>query len=83
MEKLTEKQNEVLTVIKKFMAEKGFAPTIRELCALCNLSSTATMFVHIKNLTKKGYISQTESKFRTIELNVPNEYDKKNENRKS
>ena len=80
MEKLTEKQNEVLTVIKKFMAEKGFAPTIRELCALCNLSSTATMFVHIKNLTKKGYISQTESKFRTIELNVPNEYDKKNEN---
>ena len=74
MEKLTEKQNEVLTVIKKFMAEKGFAPTIRELCALCNLSSTATMFVHIKNLTKKGYISQTESKFRT------NEYDKKNEN---
>ena len=80
MEKLTEKQNEVLTVIKKFMAEKGFAPTIRELCALCNLSSTATMFVHIKNLTKKGYITQTESKFRTIELNVPNEYDKKNEN---
>ena len=80
MEKLTDKQNEILTVIKKFMAEKGFAPTIRELCALCNLSSTATMFVHLKNLTKKGYISQTESKFRTIELNVPNEYDKKNEN---
>ena len=80
MEKLTDKQNEILTVIKKFMAEKGFAPTIRELCALCNLSSTATMFVHLKNLTKKGYISQTESKFRTIELNVPNEYDKRNEN---
>ncbi len=80
MEKLTEKQNEILTVIKKFMAEKGFAPTIRELCALCNLSSTATMFVHLKNLTNKGYISQTESKFRTIELNVPNEYDKRNEN---
>ena len=80
MEKLTDKQNEILTVIKKFMAEKGFAPTIRELCALSNLSSTATMFVHLKNLTKKGYISQTESKFRTIELNVPNEYDKRNEN---
>lgn len=80
MEKLTAKQSSILNVIKKFIAEKGYAPTIRELCTLCNLSSTATMFVHLKNLTKKGYISQTESKFRTIELNVPNEYDTKNDN---
>ena len=80
MEKLTSKQNEILTVIKKFVANKGYAPTIRELCKLCNLSSTATMFVHLKNLTNKGYINQTEIKFRTIELNVPNEYVIKNEN---
>ena len=62
------------------MAEKGDAPTIRELCNICNLSSTATMFVHLKNLTKKGYINQTENKFRTIELNVPNEFDEKEDN---
>ena len=80
MEKLTSKQNEILTVIKKFIANKGYAPTIRELCKLCNLNSTATMFVHLKNLTNKGYINQTENKFRTIELNVPNEYVIKNEN---
>lgn len=80
MEKLTRKQEEIMTEIKKFIAEKGYAPTIRELCNLCNLSSTATMFVHLKNLTNKGYINQTENKFRTIELNVFNEYDKKNEN---
>ncbi len=76
MEKLTDKQTKILNCIKKFIAEKGYAPTIRELCKLCNLSSTATMFVHLKNLTNKGYINQTESKFRTIELNVPNEFDK-------
>ena len=80
MEKLTAKQEFILNEIKKFIAEKGYAPTIRELCKLCNLSSTATMFVHLKNLTNKGYISQTESKFRTIELNVPNEYIVKDEN---
>lgn len=74
MEKLTSKQEKILDTIKRFIAEKGYAPTIRELCKLCNLNSTATMFVHLKNLTKKGYISQTESKFRTIELTVPNEY---------
>ena len=80
MEKLTKKQEEIMTQIKKFIADKGYAPTIRELCNICNLSSTATMFVHLKNLTNKGYINQTENKFRTIELNVFNEYDKKNEN---
>lgn len=80
MEKLTNKQDQILTVIKKFIADKGYAPTIRELCKLCNLSSTATMFVHLKNLSSKGYINQTESKFRTIELNVKNEYDTKSDN---
>ena len=80
MEKLTSKQEKILNEIKRFIADKGYAPTIRELCGLCGLSSTATMFVHLKNLTNKGYISQTESKFRTIELNVPNEYDKKQDN---
>ena len=62
MEKLTVKQEKILNVIKRFIADKGYAPTIRELCVLCNLSSTATMFVHLKNLASKGYISQTESK---------------------
>lgn len=80
MEKLTQKQEKILNSIKKFIADKGYAPTIRELCKICNLSSTATMFVHLKNLTKKGYINQTESKFRTIELNVPNEFDDRYEN---
>ncbi len=79
MEKLTDKQKKILTIIKKFIAENGYAPTIRELCNLCGLSSTATMFVHLKNLTNKGYIKQTENKFRTIELNVPNEYSKNND----
>lgn len=80
MEKLTAKQEIILDVIKKFIAEKGYSPTIRELCKLCNLNSTATMFVHLKNLTSKGYINQDGNKFRTIELNVPNEYIVKNEN---
>lgn len=80
MEKLTNKQEQILTTIKKFIAKNGYPPSIRELCSLCNLSSTATMFVHLKNLTTKGYINQAGSKSRTIELNVPNEYDKKNDN---
>ena len=36
MEKLTVKQEKILNVIKRFIADKGYAPTIRELCVLCN-----------------------------------------------
>ena len=43
------------------------------------LSSPATVFVHIKNLEKNGFIKSTNNKFRTIELLVNNEYLEKNE----
>lgn len=74
MEKLTRKQEEVLTEIKKFIAKKGYSPSVRELCELLNLSSTATVFVHMKHLTNKGYIKQVDNKFRTLEVLVPNEF---------
>lgn len=44
-----------------------------------NLSSTATVFVHMKHLMNKGYLKQTDNKFRTLEVLVPNEYLEKNE----
>ena len=46
---------------------------------MMNLSSTATVFVHMKHLMNKGYISQTNNKFRTLEVLVPNEYLENNE----
>lgn len=79
MEKLTKKQEEVLTVIKKYIAEHGYAPSVREVCELMNLSSTATVFVHMRHLMKKGYLKQTDNKFRTLEVLVPNEHLEKNE----
>ena len=79
MEKLTKKQEEVLTVIKKYIAEHGYAPSVREVCELMNLSSTATVFVHMRHLMKKGYLKQTDNKFRTLEVLLPNEYLEKNE----
>ena len=39
-----------------------------------NLSSTATVFVHMRHLMNKGYLKQTDNKFRTLEVLVPNEY---------
>ena len=79
MEKITAKQERVLTELKKYLAKKGYPPTVRELCNLTNLSSTATVQVHLDHLEEKGYIKRDRVKNRTIELLVPNEYDIKND----
>lgn len=79
MEKLTGQQAKLLDVIKRFVVKHGYAPTVRELCDEMNLSSTATVQVHLNNLEKKGYLTRQNSKNRTIEITVDNEYEPKNE----
>ncbi|MBQ6477361.1 MAG: transcriptional repressor LexA [Bacilli bacterium] len=74
MEKLTPKQNKILDILKKEIAVNGYPPTVREIGKIANLSSTATIHFHLKQLEKKGYIKQNGSKNRTLELLVPNEY---------
>ena len=58
MEALTRKQSDVLDYIKKYISQHGFPPTVREIGAGLNLSSPATVFVHLKNLAEKGYIKK-------------------------
>lgn len=79
MEKLTIKQEKVLDALKKYIAENGYPPTVRELCAMTNLNSTATIHVHLDHLAEKKYIKKAKEKNRTIELLVPNEYAQTNE----
>ncbi len=74
MEKLTSQQSKLLDKIKYLIATNGYAPTVRELCDAMNLSSSATVQVHLTNLEKKGYIKKQNSKNRTVELLVENEY---------
>ncbi len=74
MENLTERQNEVLDVIKKYIADNGYPPTVREIGDILGLSSPATIQVHFDNLVKKGYIKKRSNMNRTIELLVENEY---------
>ncbi len=80
MEKLTSQQEKMLDKIKQYLVKRGYAPTVRELCQEMDLSSTATVQVHLNNLEKKGYIRKEDGKNRTIELLVDNEYLPKSEN---
>lgn len=76
MEKLTPKQNKILDILKREIAKNGYPPTVREIGKEAELSSPATVHFHLKQLEKKGYIKQDGKKNRTLELLVPNEYNK-------
>ena len=74
MEKLTDRQQDILQIIKKLTAKKGYPPTVREIGEEANLHSPATIHFHLMQLVKKGYISKEDGSNRTIDILVPNEY---------
>ena len=79
MENLTKRQEDTLNVIKKFIATHGYPPTVREIGKILNLSSPATIQVHLTSLAEKGYIAKGDNRNRTIELKVDNEFAKQEE----
>lgn len=79
MEKLTDRQKDVLDFIKSYIVSRGYPPTVREIGKALGISSPATIHVHLKNLEKKGIIRKEGTKNRAIELLVENEYATKEE----
>ena len=67
-EELTPRQQFVYETIKNFIENNGYAPSVRELCNLCNVNSSATMWVHLQKIKQKGYIDFVEHKSRTIRI---------------
>ncbi len=80
MEKLTDRQDYILKILKKLTAKNGYPPTVREIGKEANLHSPATIQFHLKKLEEKGYIKKGSNLNRTIEILVPNEYSEKNDN---
>lgn len=79
MDKLTRRQEDVLTYIKGYIVSHGYPPTIREIGKALDISSPATIHTHLKGLEEKGFIKKEGSKNRAIELLVDNEFTNKNE----
>lgn len=67
-EALTAKQENILLFIKKTVLERGFPPTVREICEAVGLRSTASVHSHLDTLEKKGYIRRDSAKNRAIEI---------------
>lgn len=74
MEKLTNRQKDVLDYIKSFVASHGYPPTVREIGKALGLNSPATIQSHIYALENKGFIKKTNSKYRSLEIIGTNEF---------
>ena len=75
MKKSEQRQNDILTFMKKTIAAKGYSPTVREICAALDIKSTSTVHSDIKALEDKGLVKKDPAKPRTV-LPVDNEYKK-------
>ena len=70
-EKVTKRQQAVLDCIEECIREKGYGPTVREVCQELGLSSPSTVHVHLKALEEKGLIKRDPLKSRSIALTYP------------
>lgn len=74
MEKLTNRQKDVLDYVKSYIANHGYPPAVREIGSALGLNSPATIQSHLTALESKGYIKKTNSKYRSLEIVGNNEY---------
>lgn len=66
--RISTKQKEILEFIKSEIINKGYPPSVREICEAVRLKSTSSVHSHLETLEKNGYIRRDPSKPRAIEI---------------
>ena len=66
--KISKKQSEILEYMKNEILNRGFPPSVREICEAVNLKSTSSVHAHLETLEKNGYIRRDPTKPRAIEI---------------
>ena len=62
MARTSNKGQEILEFVNKFVRENGYAPSVREIGAAVGLSSTASVSYQLRQLQMKGLLSAPENK---------------------
>jgi repressor LexA len=65
---IKDKQLEIYNFLKTYTENKGYPPSVREICEAVGLSSTSTVHGHLKRLERKGLIKRDPSKPRALEI---------------
>lgn len=66
--RITQKQSEILEYIKAQILNKGYPPSVRDICQAVDLKSTSSVHAHLETLEKNGYIRRDPTKPRAIEI---------------
>ena len=66
MSKRAEMQQRIYQFLLSYLAEHGYAPSIRDICDAVGLKSPSTVHFHLKNLAELGYIEKSAFKGRAI-----------------
>ena len=66
--RITEKQKQILEYIRECLLQKGYPPSVREICEAVKLKSTSSVHSHLETLEKNGFIRRDPTKPRAIEI---------------
>ena len=61
-------QQKILDFIKAEIEDKGYPPSVREICAAVGLRSTSTVHAHLNHLEEQGLIRRDSTKPRALEV---------------
>jgi repressor LexA len=68
MKKISDKQRRIIRFIDRFLGEKGYPPSIRDIQGGCAISSTSVVDYNLNILESRGYISRHADVSRGIKL---------------
>lgn len=61
-------QQRILDFIKQEIEDKGYPPSVREICTAVGLKSTSTVHAHLNHLEQQGLIRRDSTKPRALEV---------------
>ena len=64
----SEKQLAILDYIRQEIEQKGYPPSVREICVAVGLKSTSSVHAHLTQLEKKGLLRRDSTKPRAMEV---------------
>lgn len=65
---LSKRQRDILKAIYDNIQEKGYPPSVREICVSADIPSTSTVHQELKKLSYSGYIDLEQEKTRALRL---------------
>lgn len=64
----TKRQKQVFNFVQTYKAQKGYAPSLEDICKKLKFASVSTAHFHVSQLRDLGYLTKEENKPRSIDI---------------